>query len=59
MKNSRYAFNHIFLGAFLVIGAVAVSAMFLKYSGDVQIKFGVDGIQLHLTGKDSMPHNSN
>lgn len=58
MKNSRNFVNQAFVTAFLVIGAVAISGVVFNYSGKLQIKFGADGIQLQLSGQDSIPKGS-
>lgn len=54
MEKSRNIFNLAFITAFLVVGIVAVSAVAFKYSGNLQLKFGADGIQLQIRGQEDV-----
>ena len=39
--------------AFIVIGAIALSAIASNYAGSIQFRLGPDGIQLQMDGVDS------
>lgn len=52
MERSKNVFNQAITTAFLVVGMIAISAVAFKYSGDIQLKLGPDGIQLQITGQN-------
>lgn len=52
MEKTRFTLNQTLVSAFLVIGAIVISAIAFNYSGDVQLKFGADGIQVQINGED-------
>lgn len=58
MQSRINSLNHFFVGAFLVIGIVAETAILTGYSGNIQIGVSSSGIQLYLNGghntKDSL-----
>ncbi|MBD0264238.1 MAG: hypothetical protein ICV78_16360 [Tolypothrix sp. Co-bin9] len=54
MQKSKNFFNQAFVTAFLVTGAIAVTAVIVQYSGNIQLKFGADGIQLQITGHNDV-----
>lgn len=43
-------FSQVCVSAFALVGVIALGAIFSNYSGEIQFKFGVEGIQLHLDG---------
>lgn len=52
MERSKNVFNQAITTAFLVVGMITISAVAFKYSGDIQLKLGPDGIQLQITGQN-------
>lgn len=52
MKKENSIVNQALITAFLVVGVTAVSAVAFEYSGEIQLKFGSDGIQLQVDGQD-------
>jgi hypothetical protein len=42
----------VFTGAFLAVTTIASVAVISGYSGNIQLKFGADGLQLQVKGLD-------
>lgn len=49
-QNSKLALNQALIVVFLVVGGIAIAAVACNYAGDIQLKFGSDGIHLQING---------
>lgn len=50
MEKPKYSLNWMFATAFVVVGSVAALAIAFNYPGDIQLRFGTEGIQLDVDG---------
>lgn len=55
MERPKLTLNQTLVSAFFVIGAIVISAVAFNYSGDIQLKFGADGIQVGVEGGEKSP----
>lgn len=51
----RFTLGQTLTVAFLAIGAIAVSAIVCNYAGNIELKFGADGIHFQVGGGDNFP----
>ena len=50
MEKQKFNLNQTLTTAIIVVGAVVAVTVAFNYSGDVQLKFGADGISLQIDG---------
>lgn len=50
MEKPNLTLNQTLVSAFVVIGAIVIAAVAFDYAGNIQLKFGADGIQLQVDG---------
>lgn len=50
MQKPRFTINQTVITAFAIAGSIALTAIVSNYSGNLQLKFGADGIQLQIVG---------
>ena len=56
MEKPKLTLNQTLTSAFLVVGAIVISAVAFNYSGKIQLKFGADGMQVQVDGtKEASP----
>lgn len=55
MEKPKYSLNQMFVAAFVVVGSVASLAIAFNYSGNIQLRFGTEGIQLDIDGERESP----
>lgn len=47
--------SHVLISAFIVVGAIVISAVAFNYAGSINLKFGTDGIQVQVDGGEKSP----
>lgn len=50
VEKPKFAINQTVIAAFVIVGSIALTAIVSNYSGNLQLKFGADGIQLQIAG---------
>jgi hypothetical protein len=55
MDKNRITLNQTISSAFIVVGAIVISAVAFNYAGSISLKFGADGIQVQVDGGDRSP----
>lgn len=55
MERPRITLNQTLVSAFLVVGAIVISAVAFNYAGSINLKFGADGIQVQVDGGEKSP----
>lgn len=55
MEKFRPTLNQTLVSAFVVIGAIVISAVAFNYAGSINLRFGADGIQVQVDGGDKSP----
>lgn len=55
MEKPRLTLNQTLVSAFIVVGAIVISAVAFNYAGSINLKFGADGIQVQVDGGEKSP----
>ena len=55
MEKPRLTLNQTLVSAFIVVGAIVISAVAFNYAGSINLKFGADGIQVQVDGASKSP----
>ena len=55
MEKPRLTLNQTLVSAFVVVGAIVISAIAFNYAGSISLKFGADGIQVQVDGGEKSP----
>jgi hypothetical protein len=55
VEKPRANLNQALVSAFIVVGAIVISAVAFNYAGSINLKFGADGIQVQVDGGDRSP----
>ncbi|GAB4232516.1 MAG: hypothetical protein Kow00121_60670 [Elainellaceae cyanobacterium] len=53
MEKPNLTLNQTLISAFLVVGAIVISAVAFNYVGSINLKFGADGIQVQVDGGEN------
>lgn len=48
-------YGQVLISAFIVVGAIIISAVASDYAGSINLKFGADGIQVQVDGGEKSP----
>jgi hypothetical protein len=55
MEKTKLTLSQTLASAFVIVGAIVISAVAFNYAGSINLKFGADGIQVQVDGASKSP----